>query len=241
MSRPLARLATVLGVAVGSLLGLLRFSPTESSPPSGSWSDLDAWYRTVGPGAATLAAVRVVALVVALWLVVACVLQLVAAVPVGRVLRPLADRVAPAGLRWLAGASLSTGLLVASPLIGGGSDGPGTATMHPMPDEGPTTSTTSPTSTTTTTAVTGVPAVPATPGAPAAVEPGLDDYVVSRSESFWSIAADRMAEALRRPPTPREVQAYWERLIEVNRERLVDPGNADLLYAGQVLALPPVE
>ena len=75
--------------------------------------------------------------------------------------------------------------------------------------------------------------VPATPDA------GLDDYVVSRSESFWSIAANRIEDVLHRPPTDPEVQVYWGRLIEANRERLVDPGNADLLYVGQTLSVPP--
>lgn len=243
MSRALGRVGIVLGVSTGSLVGLLGLAPAASNPASASWSDLDAWYRSVGPGAATVGAVRVGALVVALWLLVACALQLVAAVPVGRVLQPLADRVAPAALRGLAGASLTAGLLVASPLIGGGSDAPGTATMHPMPDEVPATDTT-----TTTTAMTvpstsvpgpAVSATPAVPVVPAVPDAGSEDYVVSRSESFWSIAADRIEEVLHRPPTEPEVRVYWGRLIEANRERLVDPGNADLLYAGQTLALPP--
>ena len=79
MSRPEARLKIVLGIAVGSLLGLWRLTPTQSNPASASWSDLDFWYRSVGPGAATLAAVRVGALAVALCLLVVCVLQLVSA------------------------------------------------------------------------------------------------------------------------------------------------------------------
>ena len=246
MSPSLGRVGIVLGVSVGSLAGLLGLSPTESTPASASWSDLDAWYRSVGPGAATVAAVRIGAAVVALWLVVACALQLIAAVAVGRVLQPLADRVAPTALRGLAGASLTAGLLVASPLIGGGSDVPGTATMHPLPAEVPTTDATTATSTTTlpSTSVPGpagpaTPVVPAAPAVPATPVAGLDDYVVSRSESFWSIAADRIEEVLHRPPTEPEVRVYWGRLIEANRERLVDPGNADLLYAGQTIALPP--
>jgi hypothetical protein len=32
----------------------------------------------------------------------------------------------------------------------------------------------------------------------------------------------------------------WRRLVEVNRPRLVDPANPDLLYPGQVLVLPPM-
>ncbi len=231
MSRPEARLKIVLGVAVGSLLGLWRLTPTQSNPASASWSDLDFWYRSVGPGAATLAAVRVGALAVALCLLVVCVLQLVSERSVGRSLRPIADRVVPAALRRFAGVSLSAGLLVAPPLVDGGGDAPGTASMRPMPDEA--------TSTTSVTATTD-PVAPASPATPVVGEPSLDHYVVSRSESFWSIAADRMGEALRRSPTDSEVLAYWERLIDANRLRLVDPGNADLLFAGQLLTLPPL-
>jgi nucleoid-associated protein YgaU len=41
-------------------------------------------------------------------------------------------------------------------------------------------------------------------------------------------------------PTPpeREVARYWRRLVEANRDRLVDPGNPDLLRPGQTLTLP---
>jgi hypothetical protein len=35
------------------------------------------------------------------------------------------------------------------------------------------------------------------------------------------------------------VLAYWDRLVALNRSRLVDPSNADLIYAGQVFILPP--
>ena len=229
MSRPQARLELVLGIAVGSLFGLWRLVPTPSNPASASWSDLDFWYRLVGPGAATLAAVRVGALGGALWLLAVCLLQLVSERSVGRSLRPIADRVVPVALRRFAGVSLSAGLLVAPPLVDGGVDAPGTASMRPMPDEA--------TSSTTVTATT-VPTAPATQATPVVVEPSRDHYVVARSESFWSIAADRVGEALRRTPTESEVLAYWERLIEANRARLVDPGNADLLFAGQLLTLP---
>jgi nucleoid-associated protein YgaU len=35
------------------------------------------------------------------------------------------------------------------------------------------------------------------------------------------------------------VGRYWRRLIDANRDRLVDPGNPDLLLPGQELVLPP--
>ena len=39
----------------------------------------------------------------------------------------------------------------------------------------------------------------------------------------------------------RAIVAYWQRLIDANRDGLVAPGNADLLFPGQRLVLPPVE
>ena len=36
----------------------------------------------------------------------------------------------------------------------------------------------------------------------------------------------------------RRVIAYWRRLVEANRGRLLDPGNPDLLVPGQELVLP---
>jgi nucleoid-associated protein YgaU len=58
--------------------------------------------------------------------------------------------------------------------------------------------------------------------------------VVAAGDSFWSLAVDAVAD----DPGRGDVGDYWRRLIAANRARLVDPANPDLLYAGQVLALP---
>jgi len=39
-------------------------------------------------------------------------------------------------------------------------------------------------------------------------------------------------------PTDAEVEPYWRRLIDLNRSRLVDPGNPDLIFPTQVFDLP---
>ncbi len=36
-----------------------------------------------------------------------------------------------------------------------------------------------------------------------------------------------------------DVARYWTALIQANRDRLVDPANPDLIFADQVLLLPP--
>jgi nucleoid-associated protein YgaU len=80
------------------------------------------------------------------------------------------------------------------------------------------------------------------PGASAVAE---DDPATSATEHevvggdhLWNIAERTVADHLGRAPEDREVAAYWERLIEVNRDRLADPDNPDLLFPGQVVQLP---
>jgi len=66
-----------------------------------------------------------------------------------------------------------------------------------------------------------------------------DVWIVRSGESFWSIAqetledawgADNLADA--------DIASYWRRLIAANEDRLVDPGNPDLLLPDQELILP---
>jgi hypothetical protein len=67
-----------------------------------------------------------------------------------------------------------------------------------------------------------------------------DDWVVEFGDSFWSIAEEAVAErTTRRRPTEAEVAAYWRRLVDANRDRLVDARNPDLLLPGQRLVVPP--
>ena len=93
------------------------------------------------------------------------------------------------------------------------------------------------------------PAADPTPGPPAAVTPGdvpTDDradpvsgsWTVRPGQCFWSIADDVLTDKWDRPPTDAEIVPYWRRLIEANRDRLSDPHNPDLIFAGQVFALP---
>ncbi len=67
----------------------------------------------------------------------------------------------------------------------------------------------------------------------------VNTWTVHPGDHFWSVATRVLNEAWRRPPTDAEVLPYWHLLVEHNRSRLVDPANADLVYAGQVFELPP--
>ena len=67
-----------------------------------------------------------------------------------------------------------------------------------------------------------------------------DTWVVGAGDHFWSIAAEVVAEASSTVPSDAHVDAYWRTLIAANRDRLVAPGNPDLILPGQTLVLPPV-
>lgn len=64
-------------------------------------------------------------------------------------------------------------------------------------------------------------------------------WVVRHGDNLWSVAEHHLAGAWGRTPTDSEIDRYWLRLVEMNRFRLADPGNPDLIFAGQVFELPP--
>lgn len=72
------------------------------------------------------------------------------------------------------------------------------------------------------------------PAAPATSQ----THTVRPGESFWSIAED-LAErrAGSDPADLDDVVVTWQRLVDANADRLIDPGNPDLLHVGQVIAL----
>jgi len=68
--------------------------------------------------------------------------------------------------------------------------------------------------------------------------PAPTSAVVLRGDSLWSIAERTVTERLGRPAQDHETAPYWRILMEVNRHRLVDPGDPDLIHPGQELILP---
>lgn len=67
-----------------------------------------------------------------------------------------------------------------------------------------------------------------------------DTWTVAPGDSFWSIASDTLIDTAGRSVSDREVIAYWTQVIDANRGILVVPGDVDLIFPGQVVALPPV-
>ena len=232
----------VAGAALGALLAMWR---AVAPPTTTQWQEIDAWQLAEGPEAVVLLVLWSVAVVVATWLLAACVLQALASWSAAGWADAWAARITPAILRRAFGSSVAASLLVAPVVPAGAGDGGGTATMRPLAVEETTSSTISPTTTVATTppappATTAPP--PAAPAAPVTVIPpaGEEEITVDRGDSCWTIAEAHLADSWGRRASDVEVTGYWQRLLEVNRARFMDPDNPDLLYAGQVLVLPPV-
>jgi nucleoid-associated protein YgaU len=82
----------------------------------------------------------------------------------------------------------------------------------------------------------GAPGLPPAPALPAV---DATTWLVEAGDSLWSIARE-VVHTARPDAADRTVTRYWRTLTEVNRTRLVDPGNPDLLVPGQQLTLPPL-
>ena len=78
------------------------------------------------------------------------------------------------------------------------------------------------------------------PGEAAPAAEPLREVVVAEGDHFWGLAERELATAWGRPPTADEITPYWRQMVEANRERLVPPGDPDLILPGQVLVTPPV-
>lgn len=63
-------------------------------------------------------------------------------------------------------------------------------------------------------------------------------WQVVPGDHFWAVAERVLAEAWERSPTDDEVDPYWRALVQANAAVLADPANPDLLFPGQVIAVP---
>lgn len=69
-----------------------------------------------------------------------------------------------------------------------------------------------------------------------------DVWTVASGDSFWSIAEETLRDQLTSSTnevSDEQIAQYWQMLIAANQDRLVDPGNPDLILPGQQLHLPP--
>ncbi len=63
---------------------------------------------------------------------------------------------------------------------------------------------------------------------------------VTDGDHFWSLAHDRLAASWGRAPTDDELTPYWSEMLLLNEDRLLPPGDPDLIHPGQELMYPPV-
>ncbi|HAS10334.1 MAG TPA: hypothetical protein DCS55_07435 [Acidimicrobiaceae bacterium] len=211
------------------------------APPLGSLDRLTAWADAHEPAAAAMAFVRLLA-EVSVWYVLALSAVHVASSAL-RVAggHRLADALALPGVRRLVHAGLGVGLAAASTV--GGQDevgAPDAVTMTPVAEAPLVTQhrVEAPAGT-----ATMRPHRPSTGEGGTAVmtpTPIPRTWTVAAGESFWSTAEELLADAWGRPPSDAEVDPFWRTLVEVNRGRLVDPADPDLIHSGQVFEVPPV-
>jgi len=74
--------------------------------------------------------------------------------------------------------------------------------------------------------------------APSTTRPAAEHRSVT-GERMWGLARAQLAAAWGRPPSAEEVAPYWLALVEVNRDRFLDPADPDLIVPGQLWRLPP--
>jgi hypothetical protein len=82
--------------------------------------------------------------------------------------------------------------------------------------------------------------LPTDGGGAAAHDSDATTVVVRAGDSLWRIAAFGLRAAHGREPTDAEIDPYWRALVALNRPRLRDPGNADLIRPGDAIELPKI-
>ncbi|MGH9187978.1 MAG: hypothetical protein ACRD0U_19555 [Acidimicrobiales bacterium] len=83
------------------------------------------------------------------------------------------------------------------------------------------------------------PPTPPSPPLPPPVGEPAGSIVVQPGDNFWRIAETEVATRLGRSPSAAEIVRYWSVLLDANADRLVEPGNPDLILPGQAFTLPP--
>ena len=61
---------------------------------------------------------------------------------------------------------------------------------------------------------------------------------VATGDSFWSIATRVATTRFGASPSTAEITSVWHALITANANRLIQPGNPNLIYPGQVFVVP---
>jgi DNA-binding SARP family transcriptional activator len=62
---------------------------------------------------------------------------------------------------------------------------------------------------------------------------------VEPGDSMWSIAECQLEARWQREVSDAELGPYWAEVVDANRDRLLPPGDPDLIYPGQQIVVPP--
>ena len=226
-----------VGSLVAVLAGMVALGRTPSlgGPPLARPGDLSAWVTARAPVEAAFAVLRLVVLVLAAYLLAVTVLGVaLRLVRAARLVRAV-DVVTLPAVKKVVGSAFGVGLMAAplavvgptvpaavadvqlpvggqAPLPPGGDDLGGSPQLSP-------------------------PTMRRLDEAPPPLPIGTA-VVIGAGDHLWSVADRALAAAWGRAPSDAEVTPYWELVVEVNRERLVDPRNPDLLVPGQVVSVP---
>ncbi len=223
-------------VATSVLVALVLWQIRGSLPlPQGfSRTHTERWLLEQGPLGAAFALLRGVALLAALYTAMIGAIGLLAAVAHSSMLAAITVQLTIPSLRPLLGPVAAFTFTIGGALPAGAS-----AAADPPPPPPPQMQISRDASTETRDAPVMhlLPALPAPSPPPPASE---TTYTVAAGDSFWSIAAQRVENATGLGTSDAEVARYWRVLIDANRDRLVVPGEPDLIHPGQVFVLPPV-
>lgn len=206
---------------------LVRLGDGVLAPPPLSWDGTARWLATRDAVVVTLALVRVVALALVAYLAVVTSVALIARATRARSLAHLVDRLTLPLVRQLVATALGAGALGIAAATPPPAPSATTAVVRDVPPD---------------TAVIRTvpePLPPATP-APPAPPPADDTVVLARGDSLWAVAHDHLVDVRGREVDDDEVARYWLAVVDANRASLVVPEDADLVFAGQSIALPPV-
>jgi nucleoid-associated protein YgaU len=206
-----------------------------AAPPLGH---LGSWIEAAGPVVATVALLRLAALVAAAWMLVVTALSRLARLAGAVALAGALDHAVPVPLRKALGGLAGAG--VAGALVVGVAGGPSADAAAPtaverlvrLPEDP---ADPAPVETMSVLREEPSPQAPSVPTAGVASTP--DTWTAVPGDSFWSIAEEVLAERIGRPPTDPELEPFWRTVIDANRDRLVS-GDADLIFPGQVFVLP---
>ena len=226
-----AALAAWTAFLVAALVGLHELGDGPLAvPPLGATG---RWLGRRDAATALFALVRIALAGAGWYLLVSTVVATVLRLGRADALAGAVEACAPAPLRRLVraavGASLAASVL-ATPAAAA-SDGGEPVAMRRLPDaetgvaEGPG-------------ALVTMTRLDETPAAPEPAPRPPSTWTVRAGDSLWAIAERTLAEAWLQPPTDDEVDPYWRRLVEQNRQRLPDPANPDLIHPDLEVHLP---